>query len=252
MLGEHQKNLKNLNSSCKFNPPCLFQEINYGSANILFEDLSFPPILLDLIVFVNFHILNRQSGLKGWNLSRHCQLIKLMQAEIRSFTPKQQVQIADKPTVDRHNTKLKLNYCLLTVTRYYLPIKNREVCAGMPRCSVFLTWCTGRLFTPPSSYISSMLRNHMACLLIIIYVISKKHLNIINGKIFYPPTSPYFMAFRWMLCTFFLHIFIFYFCRSYSLSMVLLDKDIWKTVVGLLWHIFKNILLVLIYLRLFE
>jgi hypothetical protein len=108
---------------------------------------------------VDFHILDRQSGWKGLNLSRYCQLIKLMQAEkeIRSFIQKQQVQIANKPTVDRHNTKLKLNYCLLTDPPLF-----SLLCAGMPRCSVFLTWCTERLYTQQSSYISSMLRNHMA------------------------------------------------------------------------------------------
>ena len=173
--------------------------------------MLFPPILLGLIVFVNFHILDRQSGLKGLNLSRHCQLNKLMQAEkeIRSLTQKQQVQIANKPVVDRHSTKVKLSYCLLTVTRYYLPFKNCEVCAGMPRCSVFLTWCTGRLCTPPSSYISSMLRNHMACLLIIINVISQKHHNIINGKNILTSHHPRLYGVQMNACTFLTQ----FFCR---------------------------------------
>jgi hypothetical protein len=51
---------------------------------------------------------------------------------------------------------------------YFCHDKKIAVCAGMPRYSVFLTWCTGRLCTQPSSYISSMLRNHMAFLLITI------------------------------------------------------------------------------------
>jgi hypothetical protein len=91
--------------------------------------------------------------------------------EISSFIQKQHVQIANKPTVDRHNTIPKLNYCLLTDPPLFSLLstyKNRDVCAGMPRCSVFLTWCTGKLYTPLSSYTSSMLRNHMAYLLIII------------------------------------------------------------------------------------
>jgi hypothetical protein len=37
------------------------QNIKYGSANILTQTCSFRQILLGLIVFVSFHIFNRQS-----------------------------------------------------------------------------------------------------------------------------------------------------------------------------------------------
>jgi hypothetical protein len=41
--------------------------------------ISADTTVLCIIVFVSFHILNRQSGSKGWNSSRHRLLIKLVQ-----------------------------------------------------------------------------------------------------------------------------------------------------------------------------
>ncbi len=93
---------------------------------------------------------------------------------------------------------------LLSSSDFYVLIKKSAVCAGMPRCSVFLTWCTGKLFTPQSSYISSMLRNHMACLLIIINVISQKHLNIIKEKLYKAAPSRSLCGVPMNACTFFI------------------------------------------------
>ena len=92
-------------SSCKIWSALPIQEVNYGSANIFGTH-----------GLCEFHILNMQSGSKGWNSSRHPLLIKLMQAEkeIDFFTKKLHVQMANS---HRHSnafflTHLIFHYCL--------------------------------------------------------------------------------------------------------------------------------------------
>ncbi len=59
---------------------------------------------IGLIVFVNFHVLNRQSGSKVWNSSRHRLLIKRSNRK-RSFTQKRYVQNANDPRSPQSQTE---------------------------------------------------------------------------------------------------------------------------------------------------
>jgi hypothetical protein len=72
------------------------QDINYDSTNILALTFPYRYTVGPYFVFVSFHILNRQSGSKGRNLSIHRQLIMLVQGRGNMFfTQKLHVQMAN-------------------------------------------------------------------------------------------------------------------------------------------------------------
>ena len=68
-------------------------------------------ILLSLIFF---HILNRQSGSKGWNLSRHRLLIMLVQAEKEIWFLHKCCMFKLQIPIDRHSPILIPNQCYLS------------------------------------------------------------------------------------------------------------------------------------------
>ncbi len=67
-----------------------------------------------LLSLIFFHILNRQSGSKGWNLSRHRLLIMLVQAEKELYFLHKSCMFKLQIPIDRHNPILIPNQCCLS------------------------------------------------------------------------------------------------------------------------------------------
>ncbi len=118
----------NLPKVRKLDPSCLFREKKkLWFRQYIGADVSFPPYYWALLsLWVSFHILNRQSGSKGWNLSRHRLLIMLVRAEKELRFLHKSCMFKRQIAIDRHSPgQYPTNAIFLThvIFRYYLPLK---------------------------------------------------------------------------------------------------------------------------------